>query len=349
MKKINGKRIILLTASTLLVYLCFRYLLSFFLPFFIAWLLAVILQRPVLWINKKLRIPVPFGAVLGILLILSVAGTGAFFLLRTLLNQMIALVRQLPLYQSLLTERYKDFCFGCDRYLRLDPGSSQLFLDTQLEQILDRIQSTLLPSLTEQTLRLALGTAEAFALIIIILVSTVLLTKDLGEYRERFRSSSFAPILQPVFARLRGSAVAYLRTQGIIMVITATLCTLGLMLIHNPYALLFGLIIAILDALPILGSGMILLPWSIIQFFRHDYKAGAVLLTVFLLCVVLREFLEPKLLGKGIGIRPLYTLISMYLGIRLFGIAGFILGPIGLVIILSVPLQIQNDNPDSAP
>ena len=64
--------------------------------------------------------------------------------------------------------------------------------------------------------------------------------------------------------------------------------------------------------------------------------SGAILLTVFVLCVILREFLEPKLLGKGIGIRPLYTLISMYLGIRIFGVAGFILGPIGLVIIKSL-------------
>ena len=289
------------------------------------------------------------GATVGILLILSVTGVAGFFLFRTLIHQLIAFIRQLPLYQSLLTERYRGICLGCDHYLRLDPGSSERFLDSQLELLFSHIQDSLLPSLTEQTLRLALGTAEAFALIIIILVSAVLLTMDLDEYRERFSASSLSPLLQPVFTRLRTSAVAYLRAQGIIMLITATLCTLGLMLIRSPYALLFGLIIALLDALPILGSGMILLPLSVAEFFQGDYKAGAVLLTVFILCVILREFLEPKLLGEGIGIRPLYTLIAMYLGIRLFGIAGFLLGPVGLVIIQSVLLQIQNDNPHSAP
>jgi len=119
------------------------------------------------------------------------------------------------------------------------------------------------------------------------------------------------------------------------------LCTLGLVLIKNPYALLLGLAIALLDALPVLGSGMILLPWSIVLFFQKNYIPGAILLTVFVLCVILREFLEPKLLGKGIGIRPLYTLISMYLGIRIFGVAGFILGPIGLVIIKSLYEQTE--------
>lgn len=334
--RINWKRILFLIGITLSVYVCFRYLLPFFLPILVAWLLAALLHRPVRWLKNKLRIPMTFSAVVGILLLLGAAGTGGFFLLRTLLNQLIGLIRQFPTYQHAITTRYQSFCSGCDRFLRLDTGASQLFLDAQLEQVINHIQNTVLPSITEQTLRLALGTAEVFALIVIILVVAILLVKDLDRYRERFRASAFAPILLPVTDRLRYSAVAYLRTQGIIMLITAVLCTLGLALIKNPYALLLGLAIALLDALPVLGSGMILLPWSIVLFFQKNYMSGAILLTVFVLCVILREFLEPKLLGKGIGIRPLYTLISMYLGIRIFGVAGFILGPIGLVIIKSL-------------
>lgn len=335
MLRMNWKRILFLIGITLSVYVCFRYLLPVFLPFLVAWLLAALLHRPVRWLRNRLRIPMTFSAVVGILLLLGAAGAGGFFLLRTLLNQLIGLIRQFPAYQPALTERYQSFCTGCDRFLRLDGGASQLFLDAQLTQLLDHIQTSVLPSITEQTLRLALGTAEAFALIVIILVVAILLVKDLDQYRERFRTSAFAPLLLPVADRLRYGAVAYLRTQGIIMLITSTLCTLGLVLIRNPYALLLGLAIALLDALPILGSGMILLPWSIVLFFQKNYMSGAILLTVFVLCVILREFLEPRLLGKGIGIRPLYTLVSMYLGIRIFGVAGFILGPIGLVIIKS--------------
>lgn len=340
--RINWKRILFLIGITLTLYISFRYLLPVFLPILVAWLLASLLHRPVRWLKTKFRIPMTFSAAVGILLLLGAIGTGGFFLVRTLLNQLIGLIRQFPLYQTALTERYENFCTGCDRFLRLDGGASQLFLDAQLEQVVNHIQTTVLPSITEQTLRLALGTAEAFALIVIILVVAILLVKNLDEYRERFRASGFAPLLLPIIDRLRCSAVAYLRTQGILMLITATLCTLGLVLIRNPYALLLGLVIALLDALPVLGSGMILLPWSIVLFLRNDYISGAILLTVFVLCVILREFLEPKLLGKGIGIRPLYTLISMYLGIRIFGVAGFILGPIGLVIIKSLNETVES-------
>ena len=339
--RINWKRILFLIGITFTLYISFRYLLPVFLPILVAWLLAALLHRPVRWLKAKFHLPMTFSAAVGILLLLGAVGTGGFFLIRTLLNQLIGLIRQFPLYQTALTERYQRFCSGCDRFLRLDGGASQLFLDAQLEQVINHIKTTVLPSITEQTLRLALGTAEAFALIVIILVVAILLVKDLDLYRERFRSSAFAPVLLPITDRLRYSAVAYLRTQGIIMLITATLCTLGLVLIRNPYALLLGLGIALLDALPVLGSGMILLPWSIILLFQKNYMSGSILLTVFVLCVILREFLEPKLLGKGIGIRPLYTLISMYLGIRIFGVAGFILGPIGLVIIKSLYEQAE--------
>ena len=339
--RINWKRILFLIGITFTLYISFRYLLPVFLPILVAWLLAALLHRPVRWLKAKFHLPMTFSAAVGILLLLGAVGTGGFFLIRTLLNQLIGLIRQFPVYQTALTERYQRFCSGCDRFLRLDGGASQLFLDAQLEQVINHIKTTVLPSITEQTLRLALGTAEAFALIVIILVVAILLVKDLDLYRERFRSSAFAPVLLPITDRLRYSAVAYLRTQGIIMLITATLCTLGLVLIRNPYALLLGLGIALLDALPVLGSGMILLPWSIILLFQKNYMSGSILLTVFVLCVILREFLEPKLLGKGIGIRPLYTLISMYLGIRIFGVAGFILGPIGLVIIKSLYEQAE--------
>lgn len=335
MAKNKWKRIFFLFGIMLLIYICFRYLLPVLLPFLIAWLLAATLHRPVRWLNKRFRIPIPISTMFGILFLLAAVGTGVFFLLRTLLNQLIALIRQFPGYQTALFTHYQNFCIGCDRFLRLQAGESKLFLDAQLEQLLRSIQTTVLPSLTEQSLRIALGTIEAFAMIVIILVVTVLLTKDYDEYRERFCSSLSAPAFLPIFARLRHSAVSYLRTQGIIMLLTAVLCTLGLLLIRNPYALLLGLAIALLDALPVLGSGMLLIPWSIVLFFQRNYLSGTILLTVFVLCVIFREFLEPKLLGNGIGIRPLYTLSSMYLGVRIFGVAGFILGPIGLVLLKS--------------
>jgi predicted PurR-regulated permease PerM len=94
-----------------------------------------------------------------------------------------------------------------------------------------------------------------------------------------------------------------------------------------------GIGIGILDALPIFGTGTILIPWAILCFFGKNWGEGLILLALYLICYFMRELLEAKLMGSRVGLTSLETLISMYVGLQLFGIAGLFLGPIGLLII----------------
>jgi predicted PurR-regulated permease PerM len=130
--------------------------------------------------------------------------------------------------------------------------------------------------------------------------------------------------------------IAYLRTQAIMMTFIAVLCCVGLLLIGNKYALIIGIGIGIFDAFPILGSGLILVPWGIAELFNRNLYSAAVLLTLYLGCQLTRQFLEPRLLGNRIGIKPVYTLMAMYIGVKVFGFPGFLLGPLGLVIITTI-------------
>ena len=135
---------------------------------------------------------------------------------------------------------------------------------------------------------------------------------------------------------LSGAGIAYVKTQAILILLVSTVCSLGLFLIRNPYALLFGVSIGIFDAFPVLGSGLILIPWAVISFIRGNAFAGAMLLTLFGICQFLREYLEPKLLGGKMGILPVQSLMAVYIGYELFGVLGLFLGPFGLVLIKSM-------------
>ena len=99
---------------------------------------------------------------------------------------------------------------------------------------------------------------------------------------------------------------------------------------------MLGIGVAVFDAFPVLGSGLILVPWAVVCLLKGAYVQVAVLLVMYLLCLLVREGLEPKLLGNRIGIPPLYTLMAVYVGVELFGLWGVILGPFGLVIIRAV-------------
>ena len=138
-----------------------------------------------------------------------------------------------------------------------------------------------------------------------------------------------------------------MKTQLIIMVSVATICTVGFLFVKREYALLLGIGVAVLDAFPVLGSGLVLVPWAVICLLKGSYVQVAVLVVMYLLCVLVREGLEPKLLGNRIGIPPLYTLMAVYVGVELFGLLGVILGPFGLVIIRAVS-DTEKEEPEAA-
>ena len=163
-----------------------------------------------------------------------------------------------------------------------------------------------------------------------------MIVKEVPELKTKYKNTEVYNDFNKVFSKLAEAGMAYFRSQLLIMAMVAIICVIGLVLIKNQYALLLGLGIALLDALPVIGSGMILIPWSIMMLFDGNIYAAAILITTYLICQIIREVLEPKLIGNRIGVKPLYTLISMYMGLKLFGVAGFILGPVALIIIITI-------------
>ena len=99
--------------------------------------------------------------------------------------------------------------------------------------------------------------------------------------------------------------------------------------------------IAVFDAFPVVGSGIILIPWCLIKIIGGDWFAAAVLITIFVIATFLREVMEPRLFAKDVGLKPLPVLVSVYVGIRLFNIGGILLGPIALTILKAVNEELK--------
>ena len=101
----------------------------------------------------------------------------------------------------------------------------------------------------------------------------------------------------------------------------------------NPYYILAGIGIGLLDALPIFGTGTVFIPWVIIALFQGQVGTALTLMAIYLICYFLREIMEARMMGNKVGLSALETLVSMYVGLKLFGVLGFILGPVGLLLI----------------
>ena len=133
----------------------------------------------------------------------------------------------------------------------------------------------------------------------------------------------------------------YVKAQIILTLITFIIVLIGLyifkfMKLNITYPLLFAIIIGIVDALPILGSGTIMIPWAVISAFYGDIKLGICLVGLYFLIIVTRQLIEPKIVSNHVGIHPIFTLIAMYTGFKIFGIIGMFIGPIILIILVNV-------------
>ena len=116
------------------------------------------------------------------------------------------------------------------------------------------------------------------------------------------------------------------------MGVTFLILTAGFFFLRVEYALLFALLITIIDALPVFGTGTVLIPWSMAQFLRGDTRCGVGLLLLYAVAALTRQALEPRLVGKQVGLNPVLTLLALYTGYRLLGVGGMIVFPIAAML-----------------
>ena len=133
----------------------------------------------------------------------------------------------------------------------------------------------------------------------------------------------------------------YLKAEAILVLVSFFISVVGLYLLkfagfNLPFPLLAALIIGFVDALPIFGSGTVMIPWAILCAIDGDIKLGMAILVLWIIMSIVRQFMEPRLVSKQIGIHPIFTLIAMYTGFKLIGVIGMLIGPIVLIVLKNI-------------
>lgn len=324
-----------LAGIALLIFLSFRFLLPLVLPFVMAYFFAKMVSPIIGFLEKHLhwrhRVSVLFVVFFVFLVLAGFAG----YMISLAVSQTMLLLQKLPVYQQMISKTLEDMCCHCDRVLDLVGGTSYRYIENQVENLYHTIGTEVLPRMSSYVTQIFRWVFTIASAVFIFVISTVLILFD--DTFPRIRGT-----IRPYAVRLRKAGLAYIKSQGIILFIIATIISVGLLLMGSDYAIILGIGIAIFDAFPVLGSGVILVPWAIIKIMGGNYYAAAILITVFAIAAFLREVLEPKLFGKELGLKPLYILISVYVGVKLLGISGVLLGPIGLTILKATEEEITD-------
>ncbi len=328
------KRYIILGLTALIIFIVFRFFLPLVLPFVLAYFFAKCVSPIIRFLTEKLRWKKKVSSLMIVIFILIIVLAVSGYILSVAIGQLMLLLQKLPFYQQYISGWLEDVCCHCDKILDLDVGSSYRYVEHQTMRLYENIGSAVLPRLSSYATKVIGIAAEAFGGFFIFFLATILILLD----------DSFPAVhekIRPLVNQLKVAGLAYIKAQGIIIIITATVITLGLFFMGNDYALLFGVGIAVFDAFPVMGSGVILVPWAILQMIGGNFYEAAILITLFVITTFLREILEPRLFGKETGMKPLYVILFVYVGIQLFGVGGVVLGPVALTILMCVNNQIK--------
>lgn len=307
-------------------------LFAAFLPFILALLIAFLLEPAVAYLMRILRLRRTYAAFLALFLALLVSGLFLFLLVAKLYTELSTLAVSLPNYQLVV-----DFLNQ-----KLDSLEQLININPQVQNTIYASTESLMKSVQDWAKTgsvVLLGFLAAlpgvFVVLVVSLVAALLISSSFpnvkrfvtGLFPKRWQQSAHA-----VSQDLGAAVIGFLRAEAILISVTMVIAIVGLSLLGNDYAVTLGVLSGFMDLLPIVGTGMLYVPWALILMATGAVSEGIKILILWVVMIVVRQMLEPRIMSKNIGIHPLPTLISMYVGLKLLGGTGLILGPIIVII-----------------
>lgn len=316
------------------ILLSFKYLLPLTLPVLLGVAIAAGLSPLIGLVQQhfSLRHSTAAGlCVTGVLLVLLL---GLSLLGRFLLSQLSLLNENLPLILSSLSRYAQGLSHWGAQLAQELPGGAGDAIESWSNSLLSS-GGTLAEKLYEGAFSLVSGfltrLPDNLLFFITLLLSSYFGASELPRLRAFCREHLSQNRWQQVVSlgtSIKSVLGGWIRAQLKLMGVTFLLLFTGLILLHVRFALLLGLGIALLDALPLFGTGTVLIPWGLISMMSGDFRLGLGLLLLYGAAALIRNVLEPKFLGAQMGVSPLFTLLSIYVGYRICGVPGMILLPI---------------------
>lgn len=328
-----------------IVFILFKYGLPFISPFVLAFIIAYLLKSPIKFLTQKCKIKKIFAAIFVVVLFYATVGILVFIIGVVLFSGIKELFFNLP---DLYTSEIEPFImktFNSIQFSITKLDASQM--NTVEELSLNLVQSLgeIISNLSFKVIRTISGYASSlpglFIRILFTIISTFFLVIDY-EKITKFLMNQLKEKHKKLIIEVKNYVVNTLFrciiSYALIMFITFTELAIGLSIIGVKDAILLALLISFFDVLPVLGTGGVIIPWLIFAAFQGKYGLAIGLLILYLVVVIIRNILEPKIVGSQMGLHPLVTLMALFVGAQLFGV----LGLLGLPITLSL-LKNLND------
>ena len=332
-KKMAGKKMIVLLLVTGAVYFFLQYLTPLLAPVLLAMLFVTIFGPLMKRMNRSLHFPRPLSAIV-LLVVATVFLAGLLWVLTSwVLGSLPVWIENLEMQEREWLEVVRGLCRNVGEIIGVDAVYLENTVSGRLQEGLDSLEENILPGMLSQSMQYVRWFAELGGFLVTFLIASVLLAKDYDGIMNRLLDQEACHVLLEVICGIVRYIATFVKAQGIIMTTIAVTAALILGAAGIRHGILWGILTGILDALPFIGTGVVLVPLSILQLLEGNWGRALICGVLYVVCIFLREVMEPRLIGRRIGVSPIAVLVSLYAGIRLFGVWGIIKGPLGFVLI----------------
>lgn len=327
--------------SILFIFFLLPNLLRFFAPFVIGWIVSMIANPLVKFLEKKVKILRKHSSAIIIFLVIG-AVIGVLYLgVAVLIREVSALSDDLPAIVDATQVRLQ----GLSDRLHDITGALPENLQTKIDDLVNGIgESVTNFNVSDKSFltfnsagNIVKEVAEIFLNIIVAMLSAYFFIAKRNELiigAKKILPPSAGNRYMMIYDNFIKAVGGYFKAQFKIMFIITAIIFIGFEIIDVNYSFLLALGIAFLDFLPVFGTGAVLWPWALVEMFMGNYMTSIGMVIIYLVCQVVKQVIQPKMVGDSIGINPLTTLVFLYVGYQLYGVVGMILGvPVGMVIV----------------
>lgn len=321
----------------LIVFVLLKYALPLLAPFVIGFVIAYLLKRPIRFVSVKLKANRKLVAIIMVLVFYCTIGLLLVLLSIKAFTAAGDFLQRVP---SFYTWRVEPMLMNIFDGIEQSVLSMDESLVASLEDLwsnfvnsLGQIVSTLSGSAITVLSSLASSLPGLFVKLLLMIISTFFIAVDydrIASFFVRQLSENAQTIFWEIKEYVTGTLFVCIRSYAIIMSITFVELSIGLSIIGVDNAIVIALLIAIFDILPVLGTGGIMIPWAVITAIQGDYSMAIALFAVYIVVTIIRNIIEPKIVGSQLGLHPVATLASLFVGAQLFGAVGLFGFPIGL-------------------
>ena len=335
------KRILIFTISIIALILICLFILPVSVPIIIALLTAMVFEPLVKLVETKFKWKRKVSVITIYIFFVALLAALLYYTVNSLIGKLIQFTKDAPDHLNKLSGVWIDLQSKMSNYTAGMPPEFVKAIQDEFDKMIVTLRNSLTSLLSSDKIMTLAGEIPNFLVsLIVFMIALFLFMLELPDLKKMFfrhLTDDTAKKVRYMMSKLNSVIFGFMKAQLLVSLIILAVTFVGLLVITPKYAVVMSLIIWIIDVIPILGSIIILAPWSLYQLVSGDVGMGTKLAILAVILLIIRRTVEPKVMGNQIGLSPLPTLIAMFIGLKLFGFLGFFIGP--LIVILFNPAR----------